>query len=127
MRIDVIDSGICCQHPFGDGLHVVTLNDQPAEVVQIILSQAGVAEQLLKEYRLLRQLAGSDKAASKCAVYLGRPPVGMKECYVIAKTTVKPEDEVEAVITLILVEEGHEKLAKTVAEQMCIALKNFSQ
>jgi hypothetical protein len=130
MRIDVIETGLRCQHPFGDGLHVITLGDQPAEVIQMMLSQCGVADQLLKEYQLLRQLqqlSGSDKATSKCGVYPGRPPVGMKECYVIAKTTVKPEDEVEAVFTLLLVEAGHEKLAKTVAKQMCIALKNLSR
>jgi hypothetical protein len=109
-----------CQHPFGDGIHVLVLENP--DIIHTIFVKMGINDQLFQEYEALKQLAGHDKAASKCGVYIGNPPPTMVSCIAVVKMVVKPENEYESQVILLLVEEGYQPLAMQVAEQMRIAL-----
>jgi hypothetical protein len=113
-----------CQHPFGDGIHVVVLAD--ADIIETIFTRMGINDQIKGEYLLLRKLSEeSGKAACKCGAYQGTAPPSMVSCYAIVRMIVKPGDDFEFNVMLLLVENGYRKLGQMVAEQMQIALKNL--
>jgi hypothetical protein len=115
---------VACEHPFGDGIHVLVLRDP--DIIQTIFIKMGINSQMKAEYLLLRRMSNeSGKAACKCGAYPGKIPEGMAKCYAVVRMLVKPGDEFDFNVTVLLIEEGYEELGQRVAEQMRIALKNL--
>jgi hypothetical protein len=113
-----------CQHPFGDGIHVLILTEP--EVIQALFYKMEIHRQIKQEYLGLKALADSSgKAASKCGVYIGKAPLEMGGCYAVVRMVVKPEDEFESNVIALLVEKGHEKLARQVVDLMRIDMQKL--
>ena len=122
MNIELIETHLNCQHPFGDGIHMIVPQDP--DLINVILAQMKVMDQVLQEHKALVSLAGSNKAAIKCGVYVGKPPAGMSECYAVVHMVAKPgEKEFAPRVVFLFIEDGYEEFGKKVAEQLAVVLK----
>src|SRR6266850_5878984 len=104
-----------CQHPFGDGIHV--LIPESEEITFFLLKGLRIVDLLHQDYVNLKKLVTTTQAAFMVVVYKGEAPAGApKDCYGIISVLINPDLEVEYSSIFLLVESGYETLAAKVAE-----------
>lgn len=94
-----------CQHPFGDGIHVLVPPNR--EIFWILMHSSGLADQLHADANTLRALVkDSSKAASKVAIYQTLIPSDSgDEQYVVVNILVTPDDQYKYRGLFIMIEE----------------------
>jgi hypothetical protein len=108
MKFEVSVHEIECQHPFGEGIHV--LIPPQAEMIPCMVQSLGLLPKLKEDCDHLENLLTPGKAARKITVYKGeRPQRADRNIFVILNLTVK-EDSNELEAIFVMVEDGYEKL-----------------
>jgi hypothetical protein len=109
-----------CQHPFGEGIHVLIPPMDDGGLISItLLESLRVAKAVHTDYLRLKTLVTPEHGAVTCRLYQGtspRPEIGT--CYAVVTLRVNPDETVDYTVVILLVDPGWEEEGKSVAEIM---------
>lgn len=121
MEIEV--HSLNCEHPFGDGIHVMVPPD--GSILLAMLYAIGVAEEVRADARSLKKLVTEGKAATSCKVYEGESPNpnGGTTVHAVVSVLVKQEEPSSFLAVFLMIEDGYEKLGAQVIQLLKTAMR----
>ena len=126
MEIDV--TPMTCQHPFGDGIHVL-VPPPDSDVAIAVLGSLGIAKQLYRDCKNLRKLV-TDQEITASYLYTGKMPNDNPgTCYAVLGIRMFPDPELGAnyMAVILLIDPDWEEEGRKVAELLCISVRKFAK
>lgn len=112
-----------CEHPFGEGIHVMVPPPEP-ELMVVLLHSLKIDKEFAKDYVNLKTLVTPTQSALACRLYQGvSPKPELGPCYAIISTKIMPDFLVYQTVVILLIEKGWEKEGKMVAEMFHRTIK----
>lgn len=120
--MDIESFALNCQHPFGNGIHMVVPRNRA--VLLLILEGVDLLVPFHTDYSNLKKKVTHNKAAAFCVKYQGTPPnQDMGDCYVIISLIINPDFEVEQKSVVLLIEPDSLIMGRAVAETMYLTMQ----
>jgi hypothetical protein len=118
-----------CEHPFGDGIHVIKCQGTlAAAMMEALEVRRDVGEGYQK---LAGMLDDRHERATMCSVLQGEPPEGMSKAWMVIRMVLTADasqehgHSVDVKALTIMAEEGYEELALTAARGFKLAFKSL--
>ena len=112
-----------CQHPFGEGVHVVVLSPPLA---CIFIEMTGIEEKVGVTYNKLCEITGPGEIGHACALYQGNPPANFTAAWIALKLSCQGEEknrDPRMRGIAVFSDPGFEKLAGDAAKLFKVELK----
>lgn len=118
-----------CEHPFGDGIHVIKCQGKLAAAMMEALE---VHHHVGEGYRKLVDLLDANhNRATMCSVLEGEPPEGMSKAWMVVRMVLLSDQRqehghsVDIKALTVMAEEGYEELGLSAARGFKLAFKSL--
>jgi hypothetical protein len=116
-----------CEHPFGDGIHIIKAEGKIAvAMMEALKLHHDVGEGF---HKLSSMLDPEHDRAVMCALYRGEPPEGMASAWMVVRMVLVADEKekhghwMEMKALTVMAEEGYEQLAESAAKEFKAAFK----